>query len=180
MFNSYDELMEAVSERQTDTLTLEVDLGSGEYSPEYEQAKKQLQQVRAMESLAANQPFLGGTSGTEALEQKVKELAPEPKLVWLKFGRIPLRDWALLVKQKNVPPIDQYEKVLKSTFIGIFGEPDATEPLATDSKLVGTTNDSILNGGTLLAVISSFMDWQNAGGTVTINPTKSAHDSDSY
>lgn len=178
MFNTYEELMATVEERRADTLTMEVDLGSGEYSPEYEEAKKSLASAEAMAKLG--EAFLGRSGDLDELRAKVDSLRPARQVVWLRYTRIPLKEWALLIKQKSLPVIEQYEKVLASTFVGIYGSPDADTPLTSDPVLVGTSNKSILNGGTLLAVINTFMEWQNSGGSVTINPTKSASVSESY
>lgn len=180
-FNSYEELKAAVEERRKEVLTLEVDLGTA-YSPEYETAKQELQQARAMKSVTGG-GFLGDP--VAALEQRVAELKPEPNSVWIQYSKLDLGEWALLMKQAGGQPIDQYEKVLIKTFIGVYGqdpvEPeDATEdweaplPLSTDARLLSSKgNDGILPGGALHSVVQNFMSWQNSGGDVTIRPTKS-------
>lgn len=170
MFSSYEELKAAVEERRNDTLTLEVDLGTGQYSSEYEDAKKELAQAKGMKLLTGGQML---SDNIEELEAKVKSLEPERQLVWVRFGRIPLKDWALMLKSQNLSPVEQYDKVLPHTFVGIFGDPDAEEPLSDDYRLVSTGSSGVLPGGTLIGVVQAFMDWQNAGGKVTIHPTKS-------
>jgi len=175
MFSTYEELKAAVEERRRDTLTLQVDLGTGVYSQEYEDAKKELEKAKAVRMLAGGQGFL--SDSVDSLEAKVKELEPEVAYVWVRFKPVPLLLWASLAKQQGVQPIDQYEKVLPDTFVGIYGSEECTEPLSTDYKLVSSKSDlCVLSGATLLAVIGAFMDWQNAGGKVTIRPTKSAQD----
>ena len=174
MFNSYEELMQAVEKRRKDELVLEVDLGS-EFSQEYEDAKKDLAQSVALKKLAGEQQFLNDNMA--ALETRVAELKPESKPVWVKFKRLDLLEWASLVKTQGLTPIDQYEKVLNKTFIGVFGSEDAEEPLSDDPRLMSTKGDlGILPGGAMNSVVSAFMAWQNSGGEVTIRPTKSGQD----
>lgn len=180
-FSSYEELKAAVEERRKEVLTLEVDLGS-DYSPEYEAAKQELAQARAMK-MATGGGFLGDP--TVELEQRVADLKPEPNSVWIQYKKLDLGEWAVLMKQAGGQPIDQYEKVLIKTFIAVYGadpvEPEdapegwvAPEPLSTDAKLLSSKgNDGILPGGALSSVVQSFMSWQNSGGDVTIRPTKS-------
>lgn len=182
MFNSLEELKAAAEERRKDILTLEVDLG-GKFSPEYEEAKAELAQAKAMQ-----QVFQGlGGSNIDALEAKVEELRPTPNSVWLQYRKLDLGEWAALMKQAGGQPIDQYEKVLPKTFIAVYGQdpvkPDdwpedeewvAPEPLSTDGALVSTRgNSGILPGGALASVVQTFMAWQNSGGDVTIRPTRS-------
>lgn len=177
MFNSYEELQAAVEKRRKDVLTLEIDLGS-EYSPEHEAAKTELQQAKAMKTIMGGQAFLADNLAD--LEAAVEATKPEPNSVWVRFRRLDLGAWAQLVKQANLTPVDQYEKVLPDTFIGVWGQdPDsatdvAIEPLSTDGALLSSKgNQGILPGGALHQVVQSFMAWQNSGGDVNIRPTKS-------
>uniref|UniRef100_A0AAU6R5A6 Tail assembly chaperone protein n=1 Tax=Micrococcus phage Olihed TaxID=3092209 RepID=A0AAU6R5A6_9CAUD len=177
-FNSYEELMEAVEERRSDTLTLEVDLG-GAYSQEHEDAKKEYQQAKALKALAGNQEFLA--DNLTALEARVAETKPESRSVWVRYSRLKLGEWAMLVKQANLTPVDQYEKVLPKTFVGVYGqdpsEVEDLEPLSTDPALLSSKGDKgILPGGMLHQVVQAFMSWQNSGGDVAIRPTKSGRD----
>lgn len=181
-FNSYEELKAAVEERRKSVLTLEVDLG-GAYSQEHEDAKKDLQTAKAMKTLAGGQGFLGDNIAD--LEQRVAETKPESNSVWIQYRQLDLGEWAALVKQQaNMSPIEQYEKVLPKTFIGVYGqdpteapEGEAIEPLSTDGALVSTKGvNGILPGGALHQVVQAFMSWQNSGGDVTIRPTKSGRD----
>lgn len=175
-FNSYEELMQAVEERRQDTLTLEIDLG-GQYSQEHEDAKKELAQAKAMKTLTG-----GGfmSDNLETLEARVAETKPEPRPVWVRFKRLSLGEWSSLIKMAGVQPVDQYEKVLPQTFVGVFGQdPDigGVEPLSTDPSLLSSKGDKgILPGGALHQVIQAFMSWQNSGGDVQIHPTKSGRD----
>lgn len=172
-FNSYEELMEAVSKRRQSDLVIEVDMG-GEYSQEHEDAKKELQQAKAMQALTGKE-FLA--DNMSALEARVEETRPSGQPVWIKFKRLDLMEWAVLVKQSQMNPIDQFEKVLPKTFVGVYNSPDATEPLSTDHRLLSSKGDmGILPGGAMHAVVQSFMSWQNSGGEVTIHPTKSGQD----
>ena len=176
MFNSYEELMQAVEEHRKDTLTLEVDLGAG-YSQEYEDAKRELQQAKTLKSLAGNQQFLADNEAE--LEKRVAELKPAGRPVWIRFERLSLAEWSVLVKQANLTPIEQYEKVLPKTFVGVWGQdPDTgAEPLSTDGALLSSKGDKgILTGGALHQVVQAFMAWQNSGGEVSIRPTKSGQD----
>ena len=176
MFNSYEELMQAVEERRKDVLTLEIDLGS-QYSQEYEDAKRELQQAKALKSLAGNQAFLADNEA--ALEARVAELKPKGRPVWIRYQRLSLAEWSVLVKQANLTPIEQYEKVLPKTFVGVWGQdPDTgAEPLSTDGALLSSKGDKgILPGGALHQVVQAFMAWQNSGGDVSIRPTKSGQD----
>ena len=174
VFNSFEDLKAAVAERRKDTLTLEVDLGSG-YSVEYEDARKELAEAKAMSQVAGG--FLGG-GNLEELEAKVAALKPEPRNVWVRFRKLDLGAWALLIKQGNLTQIEQYEKVLVDTFVGVWGvdpvENEEAQPLSTDASLLSSKSpNAILPGGALHQVVQSFMHWQNSGGDVTIRPTKS-------
>ncbi|WNM67988.1 tail assembly chaperone [Microbacterium phage SirVictor] len=177
-FNSYEELMQAVEERRQDVLTLEVDLGSA-YSQEHEDAKKELAQAKALKQLAGNQEFLG--DNVAALEARVAETKPEARSVFVRFSRLKLGEWAMLVKQAGLTPVDQYEKVLPKTFIGVWGQDPTVEvegvlpePLSTDAALLSSKGDKgILPGGMLHQVVQAFMAWQNSSGDITIRPTKS-------
>jgi hypothetical protein len=184
-FKSYEELKAAVEERRKDLLTLEIDMG-GRYSQEYEDAKKELQQAKAMKTMMGGQGFLG--DNIEQLEQRVADTRPEPNSIWVQFSRLDLNEWALLVKQANLTPVDQYERVLPKTFVGVFGEDpvqpedvpegwEAPEPLTTDARSVSSRGgpESLLPGGALHSVVQNFMAWQNSGGDVNIRPTKSGH-----
>ena len=171
MFNSYEELQAAVEKRRNDALVLEIDLGS-EYSPEYEAAKKELAKAEAMRSIAGDQQFLN--DNVAALEASVAELKPEAKPVWVKYKRLSLIAWAALVKTQGLTPIDQYEKVLRDTFTGVYADSDAEHLLSDDHRLMSTKGDmGILPGGAMQSVVNAFMSWQNSGGDVTIRPTKS-------
>jgi len=179
MFNSLEDLKAAVEERRQAILTIEVDLG-GAYSQEYEDAKTELAQAKAMKTVFQG---IGGTN-IEELEDRVAALKPEPNSVWVQYRKLDLGEWALMLKSTGGGSIDQYEKVLPKTFIAVYGQdPDpeekpeswvAPEPLSTDGALLSTKgNQGILPGGSLNSVVQSFMNWQNSGGDVTIRPTKS-------
>lgn len=175
-FNSYEELMQAVQERKKDHLVLEVDMGA-RYSQEHEDAKAELEQAKALKTLTGDQSFLA--DNLKELEARVQETQPEQQLIWVKFKRLDLMEWAVLMKQQGMSPIDQYEKVLNKTFVGVYGSEDTdnTEPLSDDPRLLSSQGDlGILPGGSLHSVIRAFMSWQNSGGEVTINPTKSGQD----
>lgn len=171
--NSYEELMQVVSDRAQERLVLEVELGTV-YSQEYEDAKEELKQAKALRTVTGEQQFL--SDNVEELKKRVEELKPEAKSVWLAFKRIDLKTWSLLVKKgSNLNPVEQYERVLPDTFIGVFGDEDASEEhlLSDDYHLVSYNSDKcIMGGGVLQAVVQSFMSWQNTGGDVTIHPTK--------
>lgn len=171
MFNSYEELMSAVENRRKDELILEVDLGS-QYSQDYEDAKKELAQAKGLKTLTGNQEFL--SDSMKSLEERVEELKPSSKPIWVKFTRLTLNEWAALTKTTGLTPIDQYEKVLNKTFIGVFNDPDSEEPLSDDSRLLSSKGDKgILPGGALHQVVQAYMAWQNSGGDVSIHPMKS-------
>lgn len=186
VFNTYEELMGAVEERRAEILTLEVDLGS-KYSPEYEAAKAELQQAKAMK-MATGGGFLGDP--TAALEARVAELKPEARVVFIQYSKLPLGEWRTLLTGVGQNSIDQYEKVLPKTFIGVFGQDPVKpedwdtehpgeewvkpEPLITDARMVSSKVDTgILPGGSLASVVQNFIAWQNSGGDVTIRPTRS-------
>lgn len=175
VFSSYEELMQAVEDRRQDTLSLEIDMG-GAYSKEYEDAKKELAQAKAISTLAGQSEFL--SDNVSHLEQKVASTKPQSRSIFIKFKRLPISEWASLMKQPTLTPLDQYERILPSTFIGVFGEDSASaEPLTTDYKVVSTTGDEcILPGGALSQVIQEFMSWQGSGGDVVIHPMKSGLD----
>jgi hypothetical protein len=180
-FNSYEELKAAVAERRKSILTLEVDLG-GNYSPEHEEAKKALAQAKAMKTVMGGQEFLG--DNLAELEARVAETKPESASVWVQYRQLDLAEWAALIKQTGLTPLDQYEKVLPKTFIGVFGtdpteaeDGEVIEPLSTNGALLSSKgNEGILPGGALHQVVQAFMSWQNSGGEVSIRPTKSGRD----
>jgi hypothetical protein len=177
-FSSYDELKAAVEQRRKAILTLEVDLG-GNYSQEHEDAKKELAQAKAMKTVMGGQGFL--SDNLDALEQRVADTKPESNSVWVQYRQLDLVEWAALIKQTGLGPVEQYEKVLPQTFIGVYGsdpteapEGETVEPLSTDGALLSSRgNQGILPGGALHQVVNAFMSWQNSGGDVSIRPTKS-------
>lgn len=178
-FNSYEELKAAVEARRKSILTLEVSVGA-EYSPEHEEAKQELAQAKAMQTMVGG-AFLG--DNMLELEQRVADTRPESSSVWVQYSQLDLGEWAMLMKQQNLSPFDQYERVLPKTFIGVYGEDptlprgegeDPIQPLSTDASLLSTKGtNGILPGGALHQVVQSFMSWQNSGGDVSIRPTKS-------
>lgn len=170
--NTLAELMEVVEERRADTLTLEVDLGGG-YSSEHEEAKAKLKQAEGLQMLTG-QSFL--SDNLEQLKQEVENTKPKTNSVLLRFKRIGALQWSALLKNTKVTtPLEQFEKVLTDTFVGVFGE-DSGEPLTTDYKLVSPSSpECILPGGAMQSVIQAFTSWQNSGGEVTLHPTKSGH-----
>lgn len=174
MFNSYEELLEAAEQRRSGDLVIEVDVGS-EYSPEYEKAKEELGQAQTLAKMTGG-GFLADNQ--EELQERVDRLRPEPQLVWVKFRKLSTKDWSLLNKKMKVSPIDQYEEVLASTFVGLYGTPDTDgDPLTTDPNSVSTKNgNGVFDGGTLNQVIQAFMTWQNSSGEINISPTKSGQD----
>lgn len=179
MFSSYEELMEAVEELRTETLTLEVDLGA-KYSPEHEEAKKELQRAQAMKAVTG--AFL--SDDITELEERVAATKPAGRSAWVRFRRLGLKEWSLLVRSKGLTPLEQYEKVLSKTFVGVYGvDPNVeegeeeVEPLSTDPSLLSSEGtNGILPGGLLHQVVQAFISWQNSGGEVTIHPTKSGQD----
>jgi len=181
-FNNYEELKEAVKARRASVLTLEVDMG-GTYSQEHEDAKKELAQAKAMKQVIGN-GFL--SDNLAELEQRVAETKPESNSVWVQYHQLDLDEWALLIKQQGLSAIEQYEKVLAKTFIGVYGVDPVAEdeegellhpeakPLTTDAASMSSKgNAGILPGGSLHQVVQAFMNWQNSGGDVSIRPTKS-------
>lgn len=183
-FSSYEELKAAVDDRRKDILTIEVDMGA-RYSQEHEDAKKELAQAEAIQKLAGG----GGgflNNNLDALRDRVAETKPESKSIWLQYGRLSLADWSMLTKAAGVVPIDQYEKVLPTTFKGVYGlDPTAedeegnllhpdVEPLTKDPRAVSSRSDeTILPGAMLHVVVNAFMTWQNSSGDISIRPTKS-------
>lgn len=181
-FNTLNELMEAVEERRQTTLTLEIPINTP-YSQEYEDAKAELQKAEGMKALTGGVNFLGGDQ-IEELKARVAELEPESDSVWVRFKRLPLREWTLLIRKQGLTPLDQYEQVLIDTFAGLWGvDPDPDEkpefweepePLTTDPQYVSSKGDlGILPGSALNSVVQTFINWQNAGGAISIRPTKS-------
>lgn len=184
MFNSYEELKAAVASRRAEILTLEVDMGS-EFSQEHEDAKKELVEAGVVKNIMGGQSFLGGDP-LEALKAKVEETRPPANSIFVQYKKLDLAEWSALMKTQGLSPVDQYEKVLPKTFIGVYGvdpvKPDdvaeedwtAPEPLTTDaSTLSSKGNNGILPGGGLHQVVQSFMAWQNSGGDVSVRPTRS-------
>lgn len=180
-FNNLEELKAAVESRRKAVLTLEVDLGA-QYSQEHEDAKAELAQAKGMKALLGGQQFLG--DNISALEQRVADTKPESQSVWVQYSKLDLGEWVVLTKTQGLDAYGQYEKVLPTTFIALYGEdpdPDekpegweAPEPLSTDASLMSTKGiNGILPGGSIASVVQAFMAWQNAGGDVTIRPTKS-------
>ena len=179
-FSTYEELMAVVEERRKDTLTLEVDMDDT-FSQAYEDAKEELQKAEAMEALmAASKQGAFMASNLDGLRAKVKSLRPEPNLVWVRYERLSLSAWSALVKESQLTPIEQYEKVLPKVFVGVYGqdpEEDEVEPLSVDYKLVSSKGDKgIFPGGKFQAIVATFIKWQNSGGHVRIRPTKSSQD----
>ena len=183
-FATYEELMAAVEQRRKEILTLEIDLGT-KYSPEHEAARAELAQAKTVRTITGG-GFLGDNIGD--LERRVNETRPTSVGVWVQYQKLDLNEWASLMKQAGVNPIDQYERVLPKTFLGVYGEDPAPEeppegwvkpePLTTDPLAVSSKGGakSILPGGALSSVIQNFMAWQNSGGEVTIRPTRSGQD----
>lgn len=171
VINDYNELMALVEERRKEVLVLEIDLG-GAYSTEHEEAKRELNQAKAINALTGDQSFL--SDNIKELEEKVEATKPESKSIFVKFKKLPITEWAALMKQVTLNPIDQYEKVLPKTFIGIYGsDEEGAEPLSTDHRLLSTKGDlGILPGGSINNVISTFIAWQNNGSDVVIHPTR--------
>lgn len=174
--NTYEELMSLVEERRKDRLVLQVDVGAA-YSQEHEDAKRELEEAKAFKKIAGDQSFLA--DNMEELIAKVEATRPEPICVWLVYNKLDLKSWSMLVKQSrngNLTPMEQYEKVLAKTFVGIFNDPAADEEhlISNDHKLVSVENDKgILNGGMMAEVVGAFVAWQNSGGEVSVHPTKS-------
>jgi hypothetical protein len=179
VFNSYEELVAAVEERRKSILTLEVDLG-GNYSVEHEDAKKELNQAKAMKTVIGS-GFLA--DNMDALQARVAATKPESNSVWVQYRQLDLEEWAALVKGQGMTPLDQYEKVLIKTFIGVYGQDpvddegkpvEGVAPLSTKPALLSSKGtEGILPGGALHQVVQTFMAWQNSGGEVSIRPTRS-------
>jgi len=177
-FSSYEELQAAVEQRRKSVLTLEFEVGNA-YSQEHEDAKKELAQAKALKTLTGGQGFLA--DNLDDLEDLVVLTKPEGNSVWVQYRQLDLGEWALLVKQTGLSPVEQYEKVLPKTFIGVYGtdpteaaEGEEVTPLSTDGALMSSKGvKGILSGGALHQVVQAFMTWQNSGGEVTIRPTKS-------
>lgn len=176
MINSYEELMQAVNDRRSDQLVIEVDLGA-QYSQAHEDAKKALATAKAMKTLAGQEPSFM-SSNEDKLAREVENTRPPQKLVFLRYKRVEIMQWAVLMKKQGLNALDQYEEVLPNTFVGVYSGPEDTDNLLTDDfNLVSSKGDkSILPGGALHQVVQSFMSWQNSGGEVTIRPTKSGQD----
>lgn len=187
-FNSYEELMAAVEDRRKAILTLEVDLG-GAFSPEHEDAKKELMQAKMMRTVVGGS-FLGGDNLSE-LEQRVADTRPDPNVIYIQFEKLELDEWRSIITTAGLSAVDQYEKVLGKTFIGLYGsdpvkpedfDPEEVwvkpEPLTTDPLSVSSRGGAkaVLPGGALNSVVQNFMVWQNSGGDVSIRPTKSGRD----
>lgn len=183
-FNTYEDLMQAVEDRRDSVLTLEVDMGT-EFSQEHEDAKLELKRAEAAGMIVGGQGFLA--DNIDKLRARVEETRPESQSIWVRFRRLSLADWSLMLKQATLSPIDQYEKVLPTTFIGVWGvDPDLNEgqggeeqggdvqPLSTDAELLSSRSPrGILPGGILQQVVGAFMAWQNSAGEVSIRPTRS-------
>jgi hypothetical protein len=180
-FNSYEELKAAVEARRKEVLTLEVPITTP-YSAEHEAAKQELAQAKGMKALTGGAGFLG--DNIAELEQRVADTKPEEQVVWVQYSRLDLGEWRALTKAAGLDAFDQYERVLPKTFMGVFGEDPAPdpepegwvkpEPLTTNGAAVSSKgNEGILPGGALHGVVQAFIAWQNAGGDVTIRPTKS-------
>ena len=164
MFTSFDELKKAVEERRQDTLTLELDM-SGEYCQAYEDAKSDLQTAKLLKA-ATGVEFMGDTT-----PEQIDGMRPNSQPVWLKFRRLPVAKWSLLVKSaQQMDALAQYESILPEIFLGVWGDPDADQPLTTDPKHVGTGKDSVLSGSQLVQVMQAVLKWQNSGGDVVVNP----------
>ncbi|QXO14486.1 tail assembly chaperone [Microbacterium phage Jenos] len=187
-FSSIEELMQAVEDRRQEILTLEVDLGA-KYSPEFEAAKQELQQAKALSAVAGG--FLN--DNIQALEDKVEALRPARKSIWVQYSKLELAEWGMLMKQTNLTPLEQYEKVLPKVFLGLYGQDpvkpedwDEThdeewvkpEPLLTTGASVSSKGgpQAVVAGAQLHSLVSAFMSWQNSSGDVTIRPTKSGRD----
>ena len=166
MFTTFEELKKAAAERRQDTLTLELDM-SGEYCQEYEDAKTDLQASKLL-SAATGVEFMGDTT-----PEQIAGMRPNSQPVWLKFKRLPVAKWSLLVKSaQQMDALAQYENILPEIFLGIWGDPDADQPLTTEPKHVGTSKDSVLSGSQLVQVVQAVLKWQNSGGDVVVNPTR--------
>lgn len=179
MFANYEELRAAVNERKKAILTIEVDMANT-YSQEHEDAKTELKQAKAMNTLTGVQ-FLSDNIG--ALEARVAETKPEEELIFLQYRKIELDTWSALIKKTGMTPLDQYEHLLPLTFIGLFGDDPSIEreeplvPLSTNGADVSSRgNQGILPPGAMNSVVQTFLTWQNSGGEVSIRPTMSGRD----
>lgn len=180
VFNTLEELKASVESRRASVLTIEIDMGAA-YSPEHEDAKKKLALAEGMQALSGGQGFLA--DNLASLKQRVADTRPEHSSVWAQYRRIPLDEWALLIKTQGLTAEDQYERVLPKTFIAVYGQDpvdddgnpvEGVEPLSTDASLMSSRSpNTILPGGGLSSVVTAFMAWQNSGGDVTIRPTRS-------
>lgn len=175
MFNSYEELVNAVNERRQEELILEVDMANT-YSAEHEEAKKALQVAEGLSQLTGKAEFL--SDNMEALRTRVAETRPEAKPIWIRFRRMSLIEWAALTKDQSKTSFEQYETALPKAFIGVYATEDKDHLLSDDYHLLSMNGDKgILPGGAeMQAVVRSFIQWQNAGGEVSIRPTKSGQD----
>lgn len=174
--NSYEELMDAVNTRRDEQLVLEVEIGA-RYSQAHQDAKKALQTAEAMQLLTGQeQQFM--SSNLDKLRQAVLDTKPPSQVIFIRYKRVAMTQWALLMKKKDLTAYDQYEEVLPSTFVGVYSGPEETDKLiADDFTLVSSKGDkSILPGGTLHSVVQNFINWQNSGGDVNIRPTQSGQD----
>ncbi len=179
MFTSYEQLKAKVEERRQSILTLEIEVGA-DYSQEHEDAKKELAKAEGMTLLAGGQQFLG--DNVDKLRARVAETKPPTDSIWVQFSRISLEEFQKLTSASNLTPIDQYERVLPKTFIGLFGQDpveaaekgEPVEPLTKEAYTVSSRHpDAVISGPGLQPVIAAFMAWQNSSGDVSIRPTKS-------
>lgn len=165
--NSYEELLALVEERRQDTLTIAVDMG-GEYSSEHEEAKQALQASKALRTLTGEDQFLS-TSGLDSLQRQVDETRPPSVQIYIRFKKIPLSMWTALMSKNQTNALQQFHEILPETFLGIWGDPDAENPLTSDWTSVDPMNDKcILPGGSIVQIIQTFMNWQNSGSDVTV------------
>lgn len=169
MINTFDELLERVEQGRNAVLTLELEVGAP-YSKEYEDAKKQVEQARALELLAGdNKAFLGGS--LDELVAKAEALKPKADIVELKFRKVSLNDWNKLLREPG-EALEQYNTLAKKTFIGVFAE-GGEEPLSTDSALVRPESAKcIVPPGAISPLVQAFLEWQSSGGAVEVRPTK--------
>lgn len=185
-FNNLAELKAAVNKRRQSTVTIEVDLGV-EYSPEHEEAKKDLQRAEVLTAVVKTAGNGNGflSDNIQQLKDRVEATRPAANSVFVRFKRLSLERWAEINRTAGVSAVDLYESLLPEAFVGLYGEdpspdvePDgwvAPEPLTTDWRAASFQDEEngLLPGGALNPVIQAFMAWQNSGGEVTIRPTKS-------